>query len=112
MSRKRVTLYTDNRNTSTIARNYLLGRKIEFEEVDTTKPEGYEKLIKSTRQKITPCLEVRASHRRSTSSGFDEFLYAVALDPTLSYNEFLTLKQKEHEESKNKVRSDEESNRI
>lgn len=102
MSKKKVTLYTDNRNISTIARNYLLSKKIEFEEVDATRPEGYERLIKSTRQKITPCLEVRGPGV-SISSGFDEFLYASAIDHTLSYNKFLELKQKEEAEKQSKL---------
>jgi|GEM_PF-4448915 hypothetical protein len=102
MAKKKVIFYTDSRKISIIARNYLLSKNIEFEEVDTTKPEGFDRLIKETRQKITPFLDVRGSGRH-TSSGFDEFLYAVALDSTLSYNKFLELKQKEQSEKQCKL---------
>jgi len=102
LSKKKVTLYTDNRGISTIARNYLLGRKIEFEEVDTTKPEGFDRLIRETRQKITPFLDVRGSGRH-TSSGFDEFYYAVALDSTLSYDKFMEQKRAETKEHQRKL---------
>ena len=95
MAKRRVTFYTDKRKISIIARNYLLSKNIEFEEVDTTKREGFDRLIKETRQKITPFLDVRGSGRH-TSSGFDEFLYAVALDSTLSYDRFIAQKQEEN----------------
>ncbi len=102
MSKKKVTLYTDNRNISTIARNYLLSKNVEFEEVDTTTPKGYDRLIKETRQKITPFLDVRGSGRY-TSSGFDEFYYASALDSTLSYDKFITMKKEESQKGQKKL---------
>jgi hypothetical protein len=102
MSKKKVTLYTDKQSISTVARNYLLGRKIEFEEVDTTKPGGFDRLIKETRQKITPFLDVGGSGRH-TSSGFDEFYYAIALDSKLSYDKFMAMKKGEGQKGQKRL---------
>lgn len=102
MAKKKVIFYTDSRKISIIAKNYLLSKNIEFEEVDTTKPEGFNRLIKETRQKITPFLDVRGSGRH-TSSGFDEFLYAVALDSTLSYEKFIAMKKGENQKGQKKL---------
>jgi glutaredoxin len=90
MSRK-VTFYADGSNTSKSARNYLFAKGIEFEEVDGTTAEGHARLIKRTRQNRLPCIEVRGSGIH-ISSGFDEFLYASTLDPTLSYDRFVAMK--------------------
>jgi len=88
MVRRKVRLYTDGSKTSDAAMECLKAAGVEFEEVDCSKPEGRAMLVRSTRQTVVPFLEVRSSHGVSTSSGFDEFLYASALDPTLSRDRF------------------------
>ncbi len=92
MAKKKVTLYTGNDGFSIAARNYLIKNRIDFEEIDATKPEGLDKLVKNTKQTKMPFLEVKGSHGISTSIGFDEFLYASALDQTLSYDKFIAAK--------------------
>lgn len=92
MAKRRVTLYTDTSETSMRARNYLVCNGIPFEEVDATTSEGHARLLKFTRQSRIPCIEVRGSGVH-VSSGFDEFLYAAVLDPTLSYDRFIAMKQ-------------------
>ena len=103
MAKRKVTLYTGKEGLSTSARNYLIGKKIEFEEIDTTSPEGIGKLIKNTRQAKTPFLEIKGSHSVKTSVGFDEFLYACALDSGLNYDRFLDSKRKEEREVQNEA---------
>ena len=64
---------------------YLNSNKVDFEEIDTTKRGSR---IAISRHKL-PLLQVKASHGISTVSGFDEFQYAVALNPGLSYDDFV-----------------------
>ena len=90
---KKVILYTGSGNLSIVARNYLIKNKVNFEEVDVTKQNGINRLIDHTKQTKMPFLWVKSSHGVSTVAGFDEFLYASALNPALSYNEFVKMKQ-------------------
>jgi hypothetical protein len=107
MAKRRVTLYTDGSGPFIRARKYLVGKEIQFEEVDATTPEGHARLLKSTRQARIPCIEVRGSGMH-VSSGFDEFLYAVALDSTLSYDKFMEGKRKEQELAESNLGSQEQ----
>ena len=104
MAKRRVTLYTDVSTTSIRARKYLVEKGVLFEEVNAMTSEGHARLLKSTKQARIPCIEVRGSGMH-ISSGFDEFLYASALDTTLSYNKFMEAKRKEQELAGNDMSS-------
>ena len=82
---RRVKLYTDNGEQSAMARKYLKENNISFDEINTTNVENSITIAKHR----LPLLEVRASHRISTISGFNEFRYASALDSGLSYDDFV-----------------------
>ncbi len=88
MARK-ITLYTNNNEQSNLARKYLLENHVIFEEINVTK--GKEKPIIIKAERI-PLLIVKGSHGISTVSGFDEFKYASAMNPSLSHDEWIRMK--------------------
>ena len=97
VSVKRVVLYTGSDSLSVLARNYLIKIHVEFEEIDAAEEKGFGMLVKRSKQTKTPFLEVRRSSSVGTVVGFDEFLYASALNPTLSYDKFVMAKQRHDE---------------
>lgn len=94
MALREVILFIGNGSLDQPARNYLIYNKIRFREVDATKKEGFAELIKCTRQKNTPALYVRRSSGVGTCIGFGDFQFATALNPMLSYDEFVRIGRK------------------
>lgn len=81
-----VTLYTDDGNLSVKARRYLTANKVAFDEVNVAKQ--CDTPITVSLERI-PLLVVKGSRRVSTVFGFDEFRYASALDPKISYEKWV-----------------------
>ncbi len=96
---KKVTLYTNNEAQSTLARNYLISKRVDFQEINTAK-EGSGVVI--ARYKM-PFLEVKSSHAISTVAGFSEFQYASALDSRLNYVEFIKRKRNPNTDKQTKL---------
>lgn len=89
MARK-VTLYTDDRDYSNLARSYLKENNIMFEEINIS--EKRDKPITMNSRRI-PFLIVKGSSGVHTVTGFDEFQYASALNTRLSYDKWVEMKK-------------------
>ncbi len=93
MARK-VTLYTNNGELSTLARIYLEKNDILFEEINVAE-ERNKQIVMDTKR--IPLLIVKVSHGVHTVSGFDEFRYASALNPRLSYDGLVRIKDEKQD---------------
>ena len=84
---KKVTLYTNNSTSSILACKYLVDNDVKFEEINLTKTNK----IKIASHRL-PFLQVKGNGVH-TVAGFDEFLYASALNTKLSYDKFMKQKK-------------------
>jgi hypothetical protein len=68
----KLVLYSDSSELCGQARDFLRGERLEFEEVDVKTPVGASRLLKRTRQRSVPALEIIRSHSIGVLADFDE----------------------------------------
>ncbi len=72
-------LFSDGSPSCAVAKRFLEWHALEFEEVDVRASEGFRRLLKRTRQKMVPALEIRHAHSIRVLVGFEKPMWEVEL---------------------------------